>query len=659
LGIEQPETTGEAFINTGKNILSGAGMEAGGQVGGKIISKGLEKIMAPLASKMTPEGEALIKTYEKYNQEPLPSEIIPSFKKTASIIESVMGYRPITGDVMYKKSITRLTQLNKIMNELKAIRGEEKQVENVGMGIKREAEALISKYKNAKGEKLQSMVNEFMNRLGVKGQYEAGKTFEEIMAGDRQERQEIITNLYNQTKRLLPQTGDDIVPLSSETESMLDNLLKEQLSKPTMKDVGLIKSLQSLLGRTKGEELPEGITSRMLEKDPTLKNIIENIQKPQMTWDGLKNLRSDLLEKSRIIKRTQGEATKKSRVYDMIADAIDNDMASFAEKEGGDLWDTFTQARIATKNMHELYDKDILKIMHKPPEDIVKQIVNNGEVTLLRQIKNAVGEQGVEPLRQGFFKQTIDSATEKGMLNPTKLNKILTSLGDDTLKELATPEQIKTLKNIVTNGEKIITNIKSGNMKTLDFLETIAGTSNENIVNAIFKPNATFNLRLAKKLLSPDRIQDIQSIALQKIFKTTSEGNYLPVQSAKEFNKYQNTLRELLDTDALNKIKEFITLSKYSNQIEKLALNASQTGQVLVGSSILGSTLSNPTIAWKTLGVPWMLSKIYISPMARQYLTTGFKMNPNTPEAISNFMKATQIVINNLIYQEENQGGSQ
>ena len=232
----------------------------------------------------------------------------------------------------------------------------------------------------------------------------------------------------------------------------------------------------------------------------------------------MKNTRSDLLEKVREIYRTMGEPTKKSGIYSALEKTIDTDMATFAKKQGGDLWNTYSSARKATREMHEIFDKDILKIMRSNPEDILNRVVNKGEVTLLKQVREAAGEDALIPLRQGFFKQTLDSSTSNGILNPTKLGNSLKKMGTETLSELATPQELTMLNRIVKSGEFF--SEKQAGMKTVEFLETLSKTDASKIVDAIIKPNNTYTVKIAKKLLSPERLQEIKSAGLKRYLKS-------------------------------------------------------------------------------------------------------------------------------------------
>jgi len=244
-------------------------------------------------------------------------------------------------------------------------------------------------------------------------------------------------------------------------------------------------------------------------------------------------------------------------------------------------------------------------------------------------------------LRQATFKEILNSSTQNEILSTKKLSSKLNQLGE-ALDEIVTPQQKTMLNNIIKEGNFVLARQKG--MKTVEFLETLSGTSNEGIVNAIFKPNNTYNIRLARRLLSKERMDDVTSYAIEKVLKMSGTGNYLPVTSAKEFAKYETPLKELLPPNRYNALTDFLKLGQDMKRVEKLAENASQTGQVLLGSQIGAQILKNPLVSGKLIIFPWMLAKIYTSDMATKYFTRAIKINPYSQEAISNFIKALQII---------------
>ncbi|MDI6788924.1 MAG: hypothetical protein QME51_11180, partial [Planctomycetota bacterium] len=444
---------------------------------------------------------------------------------------------------------------------------------------------------------------------------------------------ENIRELYAQAKELLPQKGKDIVTLSDDITEYARKTLKIESAKlPSQQDKNIMTVLQDILP----DEKMAGYTTEQIEKIPALKAALR--QPRSISWEGLDSTRGALLEKVRGITRAQGMPTNESRIYSELAEKIDDELLGYAGEIGGEAKTALDTARAASRQMHELYNKDILKIMNKSPEDILKKVVNQGEITLFRQIKGAVGEVGLEPIRKGFFKHIIDSSSTGGVFNPGKMQKMLTSLGDDTLKELATPAQADMLKNIAKKGLAI-----NEKMAGQDFLETIAGTSNEAAANAIFK-NVS-NIKTAQRLLSPKRIKELTATILEnRIFKTSGGGYHLPLSSANAFKTHRNELKALLPPKQFSAVEDFIKLGQKMDRVESLAKNASQTGQVFVGHNALQLLFNVPLKAAKMTIIPWLMAHAYVSPLALRYMTSAAKLPVNSPKAIDLFIKGWGIL---------------
>lgn len=651
LGFKKPESLLERTKKAVSNIVGGGAIEAGGQVSGRVISPILTKAEelvrgAPFGRTMaSPASQDLARIYKEFNIPASPSDLMPN-SKTLAIAEGVLGYRPVSGDVMLRNALKKVEALNVAREQLINRKAPVDTIEAVGNRVRKEAETLLGKYTDAKGQKLAGMVDEFTSKLGISGRYDAGKRFVETMSAARQARHDAAEGLYNDVKNMLPAKGDDIVPLSVETTDLAKKLMKEELSKPaSLQDGKILNILKSFGG---GEpKLPEGVTPWELSRDPELRKAIESGAKPELTWDGMKNTRSDLLERVRGIYRTAGEATKESRTYSALSKAIDKDMSSFAETQGGDIWKTYSNANQAWAEMHDIFDKDVLKIMRSNPEDILNRVVNKGEVTLLKQIRQAGGEEALTPLKQGFFKQVLDSSTSNGILNPEKLGNSLKRMGTETLSELAKPEELTMLNNVVKSGQFF--SEKRAGMKTVEFLETLSKADSTRVVDTIIKPNNTFLVRMAKRLLSPERLQEIQASALEKMFKVSGTGNYLPVSSSRAWVQYSAPMKELLPKQTYDAVTDFLKAGQNMNRVEALAKNASQTGQVLLGSEIGGAVLRRPLSAAKLLMVPWAIAKMYVNPTAQAFLTKALALDPVSPEAISLFIRAATVAGINLV----------
>jgi hypothetical protein len=664
LGYNKPQSLESRAYRATEGFLEGGLLEGAGAFGGKILGA--------TAKEITPEVKAALETFKKYNIKPLPSEIAPS--RTKSLLEGVLSYTPASGDVFYKRGMERVQMNDSIMQQLIDKGAPQETIEHVGNLIKRDAKEILERYSNKKAEEINRLVEGLTGRYGTLTKAEAGGTFGDIMKGNRLARRGEIDSLEADLEASLPKAGKDKITMTPEIIDTMKMLRDKELAKSSaLRNDKLLAIFNDYIPK-KGKvssDLEALIRDNpwALEKNPELKAEIEAMQaeKPVIKeWQGLRGDKAELQELSKSIKTREHRGTTESYVLDTLTKKIDAEMEKYAEGVGGDVWGSYQSARKATTRLHEVYDKDLLKIMDKKPEEIVDSIIRGGErgLSTLKQIKEAVGEQGIVPLRKGFFKKQLDEATVNGVLSPEKLRRnmgvlkdnIPGKIGVDVRKELLTSEQNDMIDNIINRGIEI--NTKVGR-NTINFLETLAGASNEKVVEAMVKPENVHNIRFAKRLLSSDRIDQIKSSVLEeKIFKTSGAGHMLPISSSKAFENYKTVLKELLDPEHYKNLDDFLKMGRYSDRIEKLAVNASHTGQILIGHGIIksyfsalsqmatGHIVAGGTQAAKTtseLVLGRMLAKIYTSDLAAKYFTGAMKLGPS-PEGVSSFIKAIGIV---------------
>ncbi len=659
LGVgEQSGSLKDESIAALEDVKTGAMIEMGGRLVGPAADKTAKGVLrgvnalSPKTAKWfggTPtvankETEELLKLYKQYGVKPLPSEVAGRLQRTLSMVETGLGYSPASSDVLYNNSVMRLAHMNAMRDRLITTNGSPKQIEMIGRDIRQQARKIMETHGSAKGEKLDAMVNAFMGQVGRQSRYGAGLKFSEILSSDREGRQEVITGLYAKVKQSLPDKGQDVVPISDDTIAAVRDLLRvEKAKSATLKDSSIINLLEDYLPKKMPSDIQKlADTPGLLQKNPELKAVVDSYN-PRKTWEGLDGDRSILLAKVRAIWAEARRETPHARIYDLLQQRLESDMAGYAEKVGGEVWTTYNGARGAAREMHTLYDKDVLKIMNKAPEDIVTSIISGkSSIAQLKKIKAAVGDAGLHPIRQSFFKQTLEKVTNnnKQTLNPMQLKKILNQM-DEMLDDLATPEQKQMLMNIADKG--IYFNERQAGMKTIQFLKTISGTSNEAVVNFLVKPRNTYNIRMAKRLLPPERVADLQEGALQKVFKMTARGDVLPAKTHAEFRALEHPLKELLPDKTFEEVKKFIVSGANAARVEALAINASQTGQVIIGHGALQTLKFQPSRLVYTLGADYLLAKMYMSKPALRLITESVKLSPESPKAIELFVKALAI----------------
>ncbi len=659
----------ESLIQAGKqvggDILKGAVYEGTGRASVPIIQTAL-KPLTPALERISglktlvaekPEYSEIVGLYKKYDMQPMPTEIMPQDQigtKTLSLLEGVLGYRPVSGDVMLQTAARRVMQMNKVLADLKTKGGTAPEIERVGSLIRREAKDILTKYTDMAPERINKVADKFVFGYGTKATpYESGTVMKELFQADKAERKGIVEDLYNGVGELL---GDaqfqPNIPVSGETKSIASQLFKEEMAQaPSYRNNKILARLRPFIS----DDQLSGLTKEEMTFLQNIKGAEEAyLQAGAQTadslnsWAGLKKMRTVLMNESRGIKgKPGGFGTEETRVYDLLEEAILNDQEKFAQSVGGNVWETYQAARAANTELRTLYDKDVVKLMGMDPKGIVSKIVNNNEVTLLNKIDNILGPEGVEPVRRAYVKEIFKSATKDGRLNPKRLEALIDGTAPETLNKLLNPNQVKELRNVIQGASHINSKYmgRQKSMETLQFLGDLVGTSNPDVVKAIFKPNNRRLIKLARRLLTPARMRDVKTKAIEKVLKASGTGDFLPVSSSKEFSKYSTTLKELLDPKEFKDLSGFLRLGQNASRVEKLWKNASQTGQILIGNSVMKNVLTN----WKgiglTLGVPYVLARVYTSKPALRYMTTAIRLPQASRAATEAFVKAVTIAL--------------
>ena len=602
-GLKAPDANFvERLKSTGNKLAEGATYEMTGPVVGKVVGGAINKVIAPFSKRLTQVdgifGDRVLKSevkrikelYAKYGQDPLPSEIIGASgagSKTLGILESVLGYAPISGDVMLKRTVQRLNFMNDLRTRMIERGGTPRELEQVGRTIRNEVGELFKKYTGLKGDKLQAVANNFLSQLGSDlGRYETGVGFKSLLENKLKSSKATVKSLYEGAARLLGGEGT-MVPVSTQTSSVADKLFQRELKIPSgHKSSKILEKLRPFITEDQLASLDKG-TRTLLESNPTLKEAYfasGGGQQNALTWETAQEVRSRLLkEVGKIYRETGGMGNAESRIYTILADSIDQDMARVAQKQGGAAWKAYSAAKAAAKKQHELFDKDVLGIMNSDAEKIVNRVTKNGEVTLLKQLKAAAGDDALDPIRRTYFRKLVSDATDtNGVIDPAKIQKSLKSLTQETFNELASPQQQETIRGLIKNIGTI--NKKYGGMKTMEFLDIVANEPSSRVVKYLVRPENVDHIRLARRILSPTRMREVEQQTLLNVLKQSdATGNYMPVTSAKNFQKYKTVLKEMMGEHRFNNLKEFIDLGTNADKIEKLATNASQTGQVFTG----------------------------------------------------------------------------
>jgi hypothetical protein len=485
-----------------------------------------------------------------------------------------------------------------------------------------------------------------------------------------------VRNSYTRVSASMPKQGNVEVPQTS-TESVAEEIFKEQKGVRTQ-----VPSVIQTVGkyRAKPELSPAdlkklgqmGLSEDMLIKDPELMDLFMGKKaKIKPTWNSMDKEQSILNDRIVAIRAAhEGKDTTATHYLGRLRSAILEDMEVYAKQQGSSTWNLYLKAKAAAKFQHDVFNKDILKIMGKNPEDIVDSVIRKGKdsTTYLRQVHMATGDAGIEPLKSVSSARLFENSRKTGVLgdviDPTLLKKNWDNIPVDTRDMLFSKAEQSLVDNVIQKGQKIAYQMKGA--KTSQFINRIVNAEPQSVVDMILEAKAESNANIARKVLPKARLDEVRSKLMERILKMSGEGKLLVSASNKEFQKYDPVLRELMREPGGNLsqryfgLKRFLSLEENMKRASQLAVNASQTGQVLLGSqlassvlragvgAVVGGATSGPgergggalTGAAASLALPWVIAKIYTSDAASKYFTRAISMNPGSKQAIELFIKA-------------------
>lgn len=155
---------------------------------------------------------------------------------------------------------------------------------------------------------------------------------------------------------------------------------------------------------------------------------------------------------------------------DVIAKADKAALKKFYQTLNTDLENTLktqglTKELDQIRNANKFYSENINKINTKlgrditnmRPEAIMDALVKPNDVTGIKLLKNIIGEESLQPIRDSFNEKIMFSSLDRTgqFIDPLKLKNNMNKYGMSTLKELFTPEQMTNLNQVLQNAEEL------------------------------------------------------------------------------------------------------------------------------------------------------------------------------------------------------------
>lgn len=652
--LEGKKTTpiGEAARTARNDVLTGMGMEAGGQVMGNAISRMSKAIRNPTSSgvskEIVNERMALAKSQ---GIELTPAEATGS--KGLALYESMLDKSPFSTSIINSmRELKQLKPLIALREKMLGSGAKAEQVEVVGQKIKDQVSKFLGQYKSADEAQLNKLRDNVLSKMGSSESFEAlGTKAQEAIKNKSTEVYKKAGELYDKVGELVPE-GVSVDP--AKTREVAARLLSAEGKKPpSMQNPSITKILRDLSGAD--DALMQEVN---MYSEPARSQILAKLKAEGdsgFDWKTIQSMRSELnsriAQSDAAMKTSQPgskfQSTPEASVYKQLRKALDEDITSFAEQSGGDIKDTFDLANAFYREGKLTYNSStIRRLLKTNPEKVVDVVFRPNGGSELTAIRNAIGSD--------VFNTSIKPSVTKrllgdGAFNPKALGESLVKYGDEVLGKVYSPSEIKSLKELATDGQMQLANTLPGS----PFLKTIANERPEVVVDSILGSYDRFpgaktvlrNVSMIRSVVDKETFASLQREMSDRIFKLNQLTDQVqPEKLSKTIQTYDRVLKLFYSPEQVQWLRDIAKTGKLMASAERQAGNPSGTAQNVITWGTWGALMRDPISGTMTgIIAPTQMAKLYLSDAGRRYFLNALKTPANSGKGAELMFKIVAI----------------
>ncbi len=667
IGVGEPETIGEGFVQTGKDLATGALFEAGGLNVGAGVSAVGKKVLAPQAARMadevfdpklkknvpTTEASTRMRLAQEGNITVTPAEITQS--KPLSLIESLLDKIAFSAGQIQDARILQLKELatkrlkllskagasDAVFDDIsgKFVAREKKALEEVGLQIQDQVSDYLKTITEGKVKIGNDAKNLLLSKLGIASTFDdLGRGVKEVIKTRSQVWQEAGQVLFAEAGEAIPKGVTTEITNVKQTAL---SLLKQQMKRdPEFRTKPLVTKLMSLSGMS-----PKALSVIDSLPEAQAKQVLSQIE-VKYDWEKLQFLVQDLnsliASSDEAVKIGQsgvkGLSSVEGGAYKLLKKAAVKDIDAFSSRLGGTAKAKLDEANAFWAQGKEVWKSKIMKkLLSNNPDKVVDLVIKPNQTSDIKVIKKAIGVNGFKIIKGGFSNKLLNAFSPD---KPKALGNMLSKYGDDVLKEIYTPKEIAELKQLASLDLKIDASLASNR-----FFRAIVKTAPERVVSQVVKPDNTRNLDIIQKIVGKDGMKDIAAKHLERIMALNQHELFSPARFVTQLSRFgERTNKRLFTPEVWSELKKLGQVSQIARGAELLAGNPSGTAQNLISFITGGMVLRDPIgKAWIVVA-PNLLARAYLSKPAIRWLTTGFKMPSTSPQAVGLFSKLSAIL---------------
>lgn len=619
---------GQLAPNALKKVAEGAGMEMLGGIGGKVIASSLNKLAAPFRSSITPQAEAIREKAKDIGVELSPSETTGSMIQSGA--EATLSRIPFSAGVMRKQKMEQVKALLAERDRLVNSSGPPETLQAIGTQIQDEISAMIKGQESVQGKTLEQARDSILKRLGSNETYASlGQKAKESVSTAQSSAEQQASKLFEQRNSLIdPESKVATENLSKSAEGFF-----QQESRGKLQDKRLMSVLEQL-GPQKDKKTQE-LIDNLIEAGVNPESVEGGIKAaktiPEMSFGDLTATRTRI---GRLIEKADSSGNaQEAGIYRQLYKAIDDDVAAFANKQGGEIGSLDRQARDLYKKNLETFDtKTIGRLSKTDPDRVVDMLVVPGNLQPLRDFKKAAGSQSFEPIKRKFTSKIFGMDSELPF-NPATTERTMARYGREVLSEVYTPSELAQIDRVI----KFTKGVGEAPIGSPIFNQIIR-QSPETVVPGLLQKENTVRITQVMNALSPAARGKLKQGAMSYIMRDNKTGDFSLAQLNQNLVRHEAPLSKVFGSKELEEINRLNDIGLRAKRAAELSANPSETAKGVIAydtfKDMFKLVFSKPTgiIKAPVYLTPYAMARLYTSPIGRRYLTDGFKIPAATKE---------------------------
>jgi hypothetical protein len=613
------QSIGQAGQETLKGVQTGGLMEAGGALVGKVIPK----ILAPFANQYEGANRTVKEMAEEKGITLSPHEILQS--RPLGLAHKVLDNSLYTSGIVQREDVVKLAGLTKEWQRIRSSTGapQRQRLAEIGTKIQDTIEKHLDKVGVHQEEVRAGLREDIMQSLG------SPVTYKDL----GQQTQKAITDLHQAKKGIEGLAWEhyrDLIPENARTtnphlQAASQKILKEYKDLPSFLDEPLIAQLKN--AGSSGNPAYDAAVEEIKRQGWGGKGLELQLAsarnahgEPGWNVKSLVKLRSLLSEKAAEHHSgiQQGNALKGSsdqygKVYTELVKAADKDI----EASGLGLAEPLSIARkLSGERMSLLNPKEnayVVKALNADPQTLHKLLIQPGNAAGFTQLKEAIGEHGVRPIKQAFTNQLMGEGA-KGVEGLAGLRNTLDRYGLQTLSEVYKPQEIKDLYHLADKSQWM----KKSPVGNPFFRELVRSNPSQVAPAILSDTNTTAKvIRAFPQMKQPLRQAFIDGVH-------PNEQTPFPTQLTKMLNAYPKEVQaQLFSQEELRDFHQLARIIERTKGAVKMGENPSGSGQAVITAHQMGMAMQHPLKAAPTILTSTALAKLYLSKVGRKLLMEG------------------------------------